>query len=274
MHLHTDVIHMRHITDLFCFGDTAGVAYIRLDDGKAPVFEERSEAPAAEYALAAGEGNVRLARNSAEQIRVQRLGRLFIVKYSERLQFLCKLHRGVCIGIGVQLYYDIKAVSALLTYRGNTLDRCLQFLVCQYPSCVPVLKPTAPAPEQRVNLYAVKACFHCVPCCDSVILRGQHGFALAAPVELYLACIRAQPAVCLAAEQLIYRHAQCLSLYVPNRNVYRAHPGENYRSAAHAPEGLSMHLIPYGFVVHRVHAEDDLRHVSAHPKSGIRADAV
>ena len=127
--LHSNVVDMCLVANLFALRDATYVAQVGLDHGQGAVLEELTEAPAGVAALACCQRQVALLFDVAEVAGILGAGGLLEVHDVQRLQSLAQLSSGVGIQQRVDLYNDVQVRTASLTAGSDTLDRALQVML-------------------------------------------------------------------------------------------------------------------------------------------------
>ncbi len=187
----------------------------------------------------------------------------------------------------MDLHDDVHVVTTGLTGGGDTLHGALQVVLTVAAADLIALGGPdrgrvilAGGGENGVDLHGVVALGHGV--LDHVvvvlgILEQHEGVVLLdllAPAELELRSVGTQLLVGLAAQQLVDRQAQGLALDVPAGGVDGGHSGGDDHTAAHAPEGVAVEVLPDLLSVEGIHADDQLGEVLALAPGGLGALAV
>ncbi len=267
VHLHRDVVRVRVIANFLAFGDAADQAQVRLDHVQRLLLEVLPVPPAGVQALARRHRNPYAAGHLLLKPHVQVVHRLFVVHAVQVFPYPPQLDARGSAREGVDLQDDVHVRSDGIPDGLHTVVEEPQLRIREHRPQVGTAVPLR-VQHDRVDLHAVVPLGHRLPGGVRVLLCGPEALEFSVPAELNLARVRAQFVVCLAAEQLIHGHAECLALDVPHGYVDRAHAPEHDRAATLRPERRPEHRLPQLLALKRVDAQHErlgqvLRHAGA-----------
>ena len=269
MDLNACLIQVGHITDLLSLGNAAGGADIRLDDLYSTGFHHLLELPTGEQTFAGRHRNSRLLVNIAVHI-FMRCGRLLDVKDTVGFRHIAHLDGTQFIGVAMVLEDDIHIRADSLAGRLDAGFQHPHGLGRQQTGLLGGGKAAVIFFEhEEIGLDAVKALLDRDFRNFSVIFRGACRLAVCAPAVLDLAGVGAQAAAVLTAQQLIDRHPVLLALDVPQGHVDRADTAKGDCTTVAAPVHSFVHLFPDHFMLHGIHADDELGQILHHAESGV-----